>query len=45
MIPSPAEIHYFTEAATSLNFSRAAERIGVTQPALTHSIKKIEESL
>lgn len=42
---SPQEIHYFIEVANTLNLSRASERLGVTQPTLTHAIKRLEEDL
>ncbi len=43
MIESFADIHYFLEAAKVKNFSRASERLGITQPTLSRSIKKLEE--
>jgi DNA-binding transcriptional LysR family regulator len=45
MLPSNADIHYFLEIASTLNLSRAAERLGVSQPALSLAIKRLEESL
>src|SRR5882724_6957198 len=45
MIPSPSELHYFLEVAHSLNMSRAAERLGISQPALTFAIQRLESSL
>lgn len=44
MIPSPSELKYFLEIANTLNMSRAAERLGVSQPALTLAIKRLEDS-
>jgi len=38
-------LHQFAEVAAFGNVSRAAEKLGLSQPALTHSIKKLEESL
>lgn len=32
MLPNAAEIRYFLEIASTLNISRAAERLGITQP-------------
>jgi LysR family transcriptional regulator, cell division regulator len=45
MLPSPAEISYFLEVTNTLNFSRAAERLGISQPSLTLAMKRLEESL
>ena len=44
MIPSPTELNYFLEIAETLNLSRAAERIGVSQPALTLAVRRLEDS-
>lgn len=44
----PMEMHqirYFLAVAEELNFTRAAERCNVTQPALTRAIQKLEEEL
>lgn len=41
---SPQEITYFLECARAENLSRAAERLGVTQPALTMALKRLEHS-
>lgn len=45
MLPSPAEIQYFLEVAETLNISRAAERLGITQPTLSLSVQRLEQSL
>lgn len=45
MIPSPSDILYFLEVASTQNVSRAAERLGVSQPALSLSIKRLEASV
>jgi DNA-binding transcriptional LysR family regulator len=42
MIPSPADLTYFLEASETLNVSRAAERLGVTQPTLSQALKRVE---
>lgn len=39
------QIRYFVSMAQCLNFTQAAERCNVTQPALTKAIKKLEEEL
>ncbi len=45
MLPSPAEISYFLEVAQTLNISRAAERLGITQPTLSLSVQRLEHGL
>ena len=40
-----SQIRYFLSAAETLNFTRAAERCNVSQPALTRAIKKLEDDL
>ena len=42
MLPSSTELQYFLEVSRTLNISRAAERIGISQPTLTQSIRKLE---
>lgn len=44
MLASANEIRYFLEVAETLNFSRAAERLGVTQPALSQAVQRLEKS-
>ncbi len=39
------EIRYFLAVSDTLNFTRAAERCNVTQPALTRAIKSLEDKL
>jgi DNA-binding transcriptional LysR family regulator len=39
------EIRYFLALAETLNFTRAAERCNVTQPALTRAIRHLEDKL
>lgn len=45
MIATPNEILYFVEVAHTLNFSRASERIGISQPSLSTAIKRLEQSI
>lgn len=42
MIASPNELTYFIELANILNFSRASERLGITQPSLSMAMKRLE---
>jgi DNA-binding transcriptional LysR family regulator len=39
------QVRYFLALSETLNFTRAAERCHVTQPALTRAIQKLEEEL
>lgn len=45
MLPNAHELRYFVEIAHTLNMSRAAERLGITQPALTLAIQRLEHAL
>jgi len=42
MLPNANDLHFFLEVAKVGNMSRAAERLGVTQPALSQSVKRLE---
>lgn len=44
MLPSFHDINYFLEVAETKNISRAAERLGITQPSLSSAIKRLEDS-
>jgi DNA-binding transcriptional LysR family regulator len=45
MIPSPTDLSYFLAVAESQNLSRAAERLGISQPSLTLAMRRIEEAV
>ena len=45
MLPSSVEIQYFLEVASTLNISRAAERLGITQPTLSLSVQRLEHTV
>ena len=40
-----SDLQYFIEATQTKNFSRAAERIGITQPTLSQSVQRLEASV
>ncbi len=42
MEPNFYDLRYFLEVAQTKNLSRAAERIGITQPTLTQACKRLE---
>ena len=44
MFPSPNELLYFVEVANTRNISRAAERLGITQPTLSLAVRRLEDS-
>jgi DNA-binding transcriptional LysR family regulator len=45
MLPSSTDLHYFLELYKTKNISRAAERLGITQPSLSLSLKRLETLL
>lgn len=45
MIPSHNDLLVFFEISKSLNISRAAERIGLSQPSLTLTIQRLEQQI
>ncbi len=42
---NPQEITYFLECARTENLSRASERLGISQPALTMALRRLEHTL
>jgi len=44
-LPSPSDLKYFLEVYHVKNISRAAERLGITQPSLSLSLKRLEALL
>lgn len=45
MFPAANDLYYFQEAVSSQNLSRAAERLGISQPSLTMAIQRLEHSI
>lgn len=45
MEPTYTDITYFIEVAQTNNISRAAERLGITQPSLSSAMKRLEDAL
>jgi len=45
MIASSNDLMYFIELCNTLNFSRASERIGISQPSLSTAIKRLEKTI
>ncbi len=45
MLPSASDLQYFMELYKVGNISRAAERLGITQPSLSLSLKRLESTL
>lgn len=45
MIPTPVEIEYFVELYQTKHVSRAAIRLGVTQPALSQILQRLEKKM
>lgn len=45
MVPSPRELNYFLAIANIGNYSRAASKLGVSQPSLSLAIKRLENTI
>ena len=45
MLPSFTDIYYFLEVARSHSISRAAEKLGITQPSLSAAMQRLEDRL
>lgn len=45
MLPSPQEITGFVEIAKTLNITKAAHQLGITQPTLSQSLRKLEDTI
>src|SRR4051812_6637955 len=45
MLASPTDLTYFLEVAHAGSLSHAAQRLGITQPTLSQSIKRLEDAL
>lgn len=43
MMASPSDLIYFIEISNTLNLSRTAKRIGISQPSLSLAIKRLEK--
>ena len=39
------QLHYFQAVTTALNFSRAADRLHVAQPALSRQIRDLQDEI
>jgi len=44
MLPNPADLEYFLEVAATGNISRAAQRLGLRQPSLSHALQRLEQA-
>lgn len=45
MLPSANDLTYFQEIAKTLNISKTAQALGISQPSLSLAIKRLEENL
>ena len=44
-ILSAKSLRYFLQLVSTMNYTQAAEILGITQPALTQQIKKLEHAI
>ena len=44
-LPNPSDLHYFIEVSSRENLSRAAERLGISQPSLSLAMQRLEDSV
>lgn len=44
-LPAANDLYYFVEVSTSQNLSRAAERLGISQPSLTLAVQRLEQAI
>lgn len=45
MLPSAEELKYFLEICIVLNFSRAAQKLGISQPSLSLAVQRLEKTI
>ena len=45
MIVSPADLKYFSDVAKTLNMSRSAERLGISQPSISLALQRLEHNI
>lgn len=45
MVPTPSDLRVFSEVSSASNLSRAAVRLGLTQPAVTQAIQRLETAV
>lgn len=45
MLPSAEELEYFLEICAVLNFSRASQKLGISQPSLSLAVMRLEKTI